>query len=313
MNKSFKELRTDVKMTDHEAETISIPANILECNVCYEIPSQNTLVFCSNDHIACNRCRSRMTNCGLCRGSFQDDKPLSNMLKNIMSSVQVRCKYKSNGCNEKLMLNDRESHEINCNFRVCKYYDAGCNIRISSSGEWPFHEERCEYRQIDCYVGMCQTQGGVRINLGPMVNQLFNHENSIHSQAGGARRVTVEDIQSFELSGPVDSALKGTFFIENSGKVHYIFVLNFGVHGLTGHDKACLISTMTPTEVSKLRCIISLKYEGTNMNTYAGKVFSIDDTRDIHSMFSGGLLLPRGLKEQFTSGNLTLSIKIFED
>ena len=46
---------------------------------------------------------------------------------------------------------------------------------------------------------------------------------------------------------------------------------------------------------------------------YVGKVFSIDDTINIHSMYEGGMLYPVALNDFMDKGEITFSFKISND
>ena len=199
--------------------TATFPTNVLECGVCYNIPSSTYMTLCQNGHVFCTKCRQRLAQCGICQSDFEN-RPMSNVLQKILTSLQVDCKFKDFGCNEKMNLEGRDSHEKNCKFRnVCKFAANGCSSQFHNLIE---HEESCEFRIIRCYNFNCQRNNRL-IALGPMANMFFDHYISSHHYV---RRQEIESLTEFELSG------LGSTFLSNGGKVHYIFVGNFGVDQL---------------------------------------------------------------------------------
>ena len=277
--------------------TATFPTNVLECGVCYNIPSSTYMTLCQNGHVFCTKCRQRLAQCGICQSDFEN-RPMSNVLQKILTSLQVDCKFKDFGCNEKMNLEGRDSHEKNCKFRnVCKFAANGCSSQFHNLIE---HEESCEFRIIRCYNFNCQRNNRL-IALGPMANMFFDHYISSHHYV---RRQEIESLTEFELSG------LGSTFLSNGGKVHYIFVGNFGVDQLQQCLKACLISTAIPREAMKLKCFISMKHQGREILNYVGKVFSIDETANIHSMYDGGLIFPNSLRNAMEREEVSFSIKI---
>ena len=288
---------------DDEKATFSI--NVLECSVCYIIPSSTSLSLCQNGHVFCTDCREKLTQCGICKRSFEK-RPISNVLQKILASVQVGCKFKSFGCTEKMNLEDRESHEKNCHFRnICTYANEGCTINLSNQ-DLENHEENCEYRPINCYVLCCQ-KSNIMTQLGFMGNVFFNHYESNHSTFP-IRRKAIESPAQFELSGYYSTS--GDTLITNNGKVHYIFVSDFGVDQMDDCLKACLISTSIPGEARKLKCSISMKHNGKEVINHVGKVFSIDYTKNIHSIHGGGMIYPKSFAKLMDREEITFTFNV---
>ena len=300
-------------MTTQENSKGTLSMDILECKVCYSIPSTSSaIVLCQNGHVTCNQCKSRLNECGTCRKPFET-KPVINILTQIWNSVQVVCKFKSAGCFEKPILNDRVTHEKDCEFRnVCKYVDGGCDKNISSKKELDEHEKRCEYRKILCYVSSCQSETNqTPMFLGPMATSLFAHESEFHSGRGEVRRVNIKNLANFNLSGR--DVLDTTTYFDWKGKVYYIFVSNFGIDELSSSFKACLISTLPLKRADKLKCNLTLKHKGVKIMSHFGKVFSIDDTSRIHSMYTEGMIYPENLQENLKKGAITFNFRMCRD
>ena len=65
--------------------------NLLECPVCYKIPTKETLIFCENGHMVCETCKNKMENCPSCRGKFVNRRNI--LIEQILDSVTVCCKH----------------------------------------------------------------------------------------------------------------------------------------------------------------------------------------------------------------------------
>ena len=291
--------------------TVAIfPTDVLECCICYNITSLTSIVLCRNGHVFCTDCRQKVTHCGVCQGIFEQ-RPVSNVLQKILNSVEIECKFKSLGCNQKLNLEDREKHEDLCKFRnICKFADERCKNGCLGK-DLEAHEESCEYRKVLCFSMNCQSLGA-SISIGPMADILFNHYLSNHSNTGMVKRMKIECPMEFELSESYSKA--GSVFLSTLEETHYIFVTNFGVDKLKDSSrKTCLISTKVPREAKKLKCAISMKHCKKEILNYVGKVFSIDDTINIHSMYEGGMIYPVALNDFMDKGEITFSFKISKD
>ena len=298
-------------MSASNGVTGTFSIDVLECTVCYTIPVSTSMVLCKNGHVFCTDCRQRLTQCGICQSPFKNRR-IINVLQKILTSITVECKFKSLGCEENLSLENRESHEKHCSFRnVCKYAANGCSENISHE-DLETHEESCEYRSIFCFVKSCQSDQ-ISLPLGPMTETLFNHCFSTHECTNRPtdQRKEIDNLTEFELSSKYSNAI-GTFF-SHSGKVHYIFIPHFGVDEIKTSRKACLISTKIPREARKLKCLISMKHNDIEILNYVGKVFSIDDTVNIHSMYDGGLIYPTILNELMAKEEISFSFKITEN
>ena len=293
-----------------ESATAIFPTSVLECSICYNIPTLPSLTLCKFGHVYCTDCRQRITKCVICQSSFEK-QPVSNVLQKILTSIEIECKFTSLGCNQKLNLEDREKHENLCKFRsTYKFDDEKCKKGCLGK-DLEAHEESCEYRKVLCFSMTCQSLGA-SISIGPMADILFDHYLSNHANTGIVKRKKIANLMEFELSESYSMA--GSIFLSTSEETHYIFVTNFGIDELKDSSrKACLISTKIPREAKKLKCAISMKHCKKEILNYVGKVFSIDDTINIHSMYEGGMIYPVALNDFMDKGEISFSFKISKD
>ena len=88
---------------------------------------------------------------------------------------------------------------------------------------------------------------------------------------------------------------------QNNKKIVHNISYNFFSSGsckideMSNSNKACLISTSPPNEAMILKCFMKLMCNGKEIISYNGNVFSIDETKNVHSWNSGGLIYPSNL------------------
>ena len=80
----------------------------------------------------------------------------------------------------------------------------------------------------------------------------------------------------------------------------------YGVKGYSTVVKACLVSLSPPEEARSLKCSLALISNAKEVLNHNGKVFSIEDTKDLWEIDSGGLIYP---SEILGKVNLRVSIK----
>ena len=96
----------------------------------------------------------------------------------------------------------------------------------------------------------------------------------------------------------IEFEVKSDFAIfRQNGRLEYLFVKVEWMEELPSSFKACIISTASQEKVKKLKCTIRLVCDDdedkTEIFSYEGNVFSVDDTENIFSWKSGGLIYPK--------------------
>ena len=124
------------------------------------------------------------------------------------------------------------------------------------------------------------------------------------------RNITIDNLEKFEFS--YLNLLNRVFSLVHQGKLSYILVAQFGLDEINNGLKVCLISTKVPEETANLNCTMTLKIQGNNILNHTGKLFSIDDTLDIHSIQSGGLIYPGDLRNKLETEEQSFSVSVFQ-
>ena len=276
---------------------------IFECTVCYNIPSKKSMKLCENGHPFCSNCQAKLSKCAVCQDKFST-KP-NTLVGKILDGITIDCKFKDYGCDKIINLVEQHKHQSTCQYRsTCKYEEKGC-FHILQPGETSLdHENECVYRTVSCFHKECQPNGVIM----PIKN-LKDHYYKYHKRSGHVFNNVDEKEAFFEITatpGPI------SFFYQN-GKPIFMFEGWLGVKDLKESVQGCLVTMKSPEEAKKLQCSIRLVYKGAEIAHHLGRVFSIDDTEDIRSLESGGMVYPFGIIKRFhESGNITFEIRVFK-
>ena len=114
---------------------------ILECPICLQIPKNPDQVhFCSNGHLICHDCHSKVQNCPICRS---DDLNGQNpLLKQVLSALPKLCPYQ--GCEAEPKDDELEEHRKICLYRPidCLAHSKKCIEKVPFNSLVKHHEER---------------------------------------------------------------------------------------------------------------------------------------------------------------------------
>ena len=256
----------------------TISQDVLECNVCYQIPSKDSLRLCVNNHITCKNCikKSNLVNCQLCNQGFSIAR--NQLLEQILDSVR----------NEpRIVLG------VNCTFKP-----AGCEELVTKSN-LKEHELHCQFRKVDCFNYNCQAD-----KTQTSLSSLEQHYRSFHTNST-IKRVDVANPDELELS------LNSIQFVYHNQKLLHIFVPHFRITEFPQCSvKTGLVSVEDPYEARKTKYNLKIICKGAEVVTHVGMVFSIDDTKDIHDWNSGGLILPNAIFNKLTGSDSKVKISI---
>jgi E3 ubiquitin-protein ligase SIAH1 len=73
----------------------------LECPVCFQVPGSPPIHQCTNGHIVCKTCKTRLTDCPTCR------QPLGNLrnliAEKLIEKIPSKCPFAEHGCLARLL------------------------------------------------------------------------------------------------------------------------------------------------------------------------------------------------------------------
>ena len=200
---------------------------------------------------------------------FQNKKQA--LLEQILKSVQ----------DDQSKVNSKKGNEESVQTINCRYEKDGCGQVISKSKRTA-HEENCNFRKAFCFYLKCKPHN---IRISPL--KFEDHFNNCHPEIGSLQKVFVKTA-SFTL----ESDVRTTTLIFVQDKLSYVFVKRYGVKGYSTVVKSCLVSVLPPEEVRPLKCSLAMVSNGKEVLNYNGKVFSIEETKDLWEIDSGGLIYP---------------------
>ena len=127
--------------------------SILECPVCLLTPRNPEKVhICSNHHIVCDNCKSKIDKCPVCRSeNFQGKNPL---LEKILSALPKICSFAENGC--EVEFEPRNGDGMENHLKICQHRQIdcaynNCNVKVSFSNLKKHMEDIHEMDCIDGY------------------------------------------------------------------------------------------------------------------------------------------------------------------
>ncbi|XP_049764490.1 E3 ubiquitin-protein ligase sina-like [Schistocerca cancellata] len=91
--------------------------DMLRCQVCWETLTR-PIFRCKFEHLLCQQCFQKVTQCPSCREPLQDNLRSLSM-ERLADIVRSPCKYREVGCPEVLLLKTKRHHEEACTFRLC--------------------------------------------------------------------------------------------------------------------------------------------------------------------------------------------------
>ena len=93
--------------------------DILECNVCFNVPETAPIYQCINGHLLCKDCNKKLTSCPCCRELLSNVRSL--VAEKLLDVIPTGCKFKKYGCDVSLPRADLPTHS-----KVCQYREITC-------------------------------------------------------------------------------------------------------------------------------------------------------------------------------------------
>ena len=150
------------------------------------------------------------------------------------------------------------------------------------------HEVRCEYRPVFCPHYECQPR-----NIQFPLLRIENHYFSTHQGSIRFQKHHLHYPDQFRIKmNPSNIIYHNALFYFNE-KLLYVFIGRFQIDEFPNCLKACLITTLVTEKAKQLKCSMKLLSDNTTeIASCNGNVFSVDEMEDIHSWKSGGLIYP---------------------
>ena len=164
----------------------------------------------------------------------------------------------------------------------CKYANEGC-VQVLANKDLQRHQSRCYYRQVPCLDAMCK-DFKFTFNLSSWRQHCLDYHGDSDIQLMNAKSKEIDlEIEATDTVILVN-AMPQYFFYPNIEMEQIFDETN------ANFSKACLVSTMSPQEAKKYKCIIILNCDGKDVVYHEGMVFSIDEVRNLRKQLTGGMI-----------------------
>ena len=168
-------MASSVYDTGYEDELFQYPVGpSLHCCICTNVIKDP--VMCHNEHIFCRACITRhLMNSHTCPTCMQ---PLTvetlrqtpRGVRNLLSELQIRCKFFDRGCGKFVQLGDLERHVADCGFAPAVCSNEGCQLEVNKQDLLHHETTVCELRRVKCHScnDIRREMDTLKVNLATM-------------------------------------------------------------------------------------------------------------------------------------------------
>lgn len=144
---SFSTSHNEIDKSDNLSEIADNLLSLIECPVCFNIILP-PIFQCSMGHLLCVTCRAKLMACPLCRESLSNIRNLA--IEKFITTIQLPCTYKENGCKEKMTCIEKLTHDKSCRFRIyaCTYTGSDCTCNWSGTRKILIYHLKAAHNQI---------------------------------------------------------------------------------------------------------------------------------------------------------------------
>ncbi|CAL8130088.1 unnamed protein product [Orchesella dallaii] len=183
--------------------------NLRECPICLEIPEKD-IYQCSQAHIICNLCITKLTECPQCRTNYGAKRIRCRVLEALLNDQMFECKFNEKGCRDVCRRSDISNHTNSCQFN-------------------PDRVPLCEMLGFrDCKFGL---------NIGShskFRSEIISHFINIHKKPyhqRGSHAISIEKfIRTFFLNLPGQTKHKGFFCSLTREETSPLFYVAFEIN-----------------------------------------------------------------------------------
>ena len=173
--------------TGYEDELFQYPVGpSLHCCICTNVIKDP--VMCHNEHIFCRACiTTHLMNSHTCPTCMQ---PLTvetlrqapRGIRNLLSELQIRCKFFDRGCGKFVQLGDLERHVADCGFAPAVCSIEGCQLEVNKQDLLHHETAVCELRRVKCHScnDIRREMDTVKVNLAAMNVKLDRNEKDFN-------------------------------------------------------------------------------------------------------------------------------------
>ena len=169
--------------TGYEDELFQYPVGpSLHCCTCTNVIKDS--IMCHNEHIFCRACITRHLmyshTCPTCMQPLTVEtlRQATRGIRNLLSELQIRCKFFDRGCGKFVQLGDLERHVADCGFAPAVCSNKGCQLEVNKQDLLHHETAVCELRRVKCHScnDIRREMDTVKDNLAAMNVKLDRNE-----------------------------------------------------------------------------------------------------------------------------------------
>ena len=192
-------MASSVYDTGYEDELFQYPVGpSFHCCICTNVIKDP--VMCHNEHIFCRACITRhLMNYHTCPTCMQ---PLTvetlrqapRGIRNLLSELQIRCKFFDRGCGKFVQLADLERHVADCCFAPTVCSNEGCQLEVNKHDLLHHETAVCELRRVKCHScnDIRREMDTVKVDLAAMNVKLDRNCDNQSSNANNVKAVAAK-------------------------------------------------------------------------------------------------------------------------
>ena len=149
-------MASSVYDTGYEDELFQYPVGpSFHCCICTNVIKDP--VMCHNEHIFCRVCITRHLmyshTCPTCMQPLTVEtlRQVPRGIRNLLSELQIRCKFFDRGCGKFVQLGDLERHVADCGFAPAVCSNEGCQLEVNKQDLLHHETAVCELRRVKCH------------------------------------------------------------------------------------------------------------------------------------------------------------------
>ena len=173
--------------TGYEDERFEqIVSQTLHCIICTNV-IKDPVMCQGNEHLFCRACITiHLINSHTCPTCMQPLtvetlRQATRGIRNLLSELQIRCKFFDRGCGKFVQLEDLERHVADCGFAPAVCSNEGCQLEVNKQDLLHHETAVCELRRVKCHScnDIRREMDTVKDNLAAMNEKLGKNKKII--------------------------------------------------------------------------------------------------------------------------------------
>ena len=176
---------------DEERFVTTVNQNFI-CSICFNV-LMDPVLCPRNHHCFCRACITKhlenSQRCPTCADELTVETLAEpqRMVKDILNELNIRCVYKSRGCQEIVQLQYIDQHEATCGFTPAVCTNQGCGVTLNQRDLIHHESEVCEFRKLKCH-----SCGEMAKTLADMEKNMDGKLEAVNDEVTGLKTALIE-------------------------------------------------------------------------------------------------------------------------